>query len=86
MLHDKESEFWCYLAGGKNARCSIVYIRIRFPCPATVLINSSLKIVTEGEIVLPIGRDDSPVYFVLYASALPSKIIEIESEVARQTV
>jgi len=36
MLHDKESEFWCYLAGGKNARCSIVYIMIRFPCPATV--------------------------------------------------
>ena len=41
MLHDKESEFWCYLAGGKNARCSIVYIRIRFPCPATVLTISS---------------------------------------------
>ena len=51
------------------------------------LIYSSLKIVTIGEIVLPIERNDCPVYFVLYASAaLPSKIIEIESEVARQTV
>ena len=52
-----------------------------------LLIYSSLKIVIDGEIVLPIGRDDSPVYYALYASAaLPSKIIEIESEVARQTV
>ena len=47
MLHDKESEFWCYLAGGKNSRFSI-----RFPCPAMVIFFCKRVLASQQKCII----------------------------------